>query len=454
MRAFKSRKYRYLCAAGTAGSGKTFLTLGIIHNLCRKIPGSRFFIGRKSEKNLKQTTIPSYFEMKRKSKSVNVSKMNGMSAKYTNGSEILFIWCDITKDPDLNNVRGLEVNGGLFEEANQIDKKYFEVAKSRVGRWRPNICPSFILLNLNPSVGWVKDTFYDNWVSNTMPEGYFFMEFTEDDAGQCSGEEYVKSLQDLAPEEHGRFVKNRWDYSTVPNQLISYEWYKQCIAPEPETTMNDFVLGATDPAWEGDDSTVFARMHNDHIGWWEDYPKQDPDLSGKIAHERIKMFHVKPRNWIVDPIGVGSATVLKLRNDLHYEPDMFYAGSASTDMFGVLPCFNKRSEAHWLLGEAMRKQEITFTHNINFQKQCLAVRYFIDDKKIRILAKKEMKADLKMSPGMLDCGMMLIHKKKTECGDMGIEIFDRQMQKQHDTRSSSRAVRERREAVRRMRTME
>jgi hypothetical protein len=413
-----------------------------------EIPGVRFFIGRKSEKNLKQTTIPTYLEVKRKSKTSNTSALVGMNAKYFNGSEILFIWCDETKDPDLNNVRGLEVNGGLFEEANQISKRYFELAKTRYGRWRPELCPSFLMLNLNPSLGWVKDLFYTNHANGTLPPRHYFMEFDEKDALDCSGAAYVDGLADLAPQEHSRFVKNNWDYSEVPNQLISYEWYKQCmVAEDPQIIITDRALGVTDPAWEGDDSTVFARMHANHIGWWEEYPKQDPDFSGVLAHERAKSFHVKQGDWIVDPIGVGSATVLKMRNDLNYEPDMFYGGSPSTNMFGVLETFNKRSEAHWLLGEAMRQNEITFTHHPDFQKQCLAVRYFLDDKKIRILDKKELKKELHKSPGHLDCAMMLIHKWKTETSGLGAELMRRQNEKTQQQQSSGRAQRERAEAV-------
>jgi len=426
VRAFRSGSFKFFCAAGAAGSGKTFITLGILHLLCMKIPGVRFFVGRKTEKNLKQTTIPSYNEMKRKSKSFNESDIVDMTARYKNGSEIMFIWCDITKDPDLNNIRGVEVNGGLFEEANQIDKKYFETAKTRIGRWRPALCPSFLMLNLNPSLGWVKDLFFDNWISGTLPDGYYFEQFDIDDSAECSGNEYIKNLEDLAPQEYGRFAKNNWDYSSVPNQLISYEWYKQCVlADDPEINITDRALGATDPAWEGSDSTVFARMHGNHIGWFEEYPKQDPDDSGDLAAQHVRMYRIKPRDWIVDPVGVGSSTVLRMRKQNNYEPDMFYAGSPSTDMFGVLPCFNKRSEAHWLLGECMRLGEISFTHHPDFQKQCLAVRYFLDDKKIRIGDKKSIKNEIHMSPGRLDCAIMLTHKWKTESGSQMSEIFAR-----------------------------
>lgn len=152
-KAFRSGKYRYLCAAGTAGSGKTFITNGLLHVLCCEIPNLRFAVFRKSEKLLKQTTIPSYKRMKFESRSVGESIVEDMRAQYKNGSEILFNWADVRGDPDLNNIRGLEVTGVLFEEANQIDKRYFEAAKMRVGRWNNHLCPAFIFLNLNPSLG-------------------------------------------------------------------------------------------------------------------------------------------------------------------------------------------------------------------------------------------------------------------------------------------------------------
>jgi hypothetical protein len=121
---------------------------------------------------------------------------------------------------------------------------------------------------------------------------------------------------------------------------------------------------------------------------------------------------------------------------------MFYGGSPSTNMFGVLETFNKRSEAHWLLADAMRLNEITFTHHPDFQKQCLAVKYFLDDKKIRIPDKKLMKKEIHMSPGRLDCAMMLIHKWKTENNDLMSSLTERQLDRSTSV-SSSRAVRDR-----------
>ena len=135
-------------------------------------------------------------------------------------------------------------------------------------------------------------------------------------------------------------------------------------------------------------------MHGNHIGWWEEYAKQDPDFTGDLAAARAKEFHIADDDIVVDPVGIGAATVLRLRNQHNVEPDMYYSGQPATDSQGILAIFNKRSEAHWMLREALRKEEITLEHHPSFQKQILAIRYTVDEKKIRILDKKSIKKDI------------------------------------------------------------
>ncbi|MBL8013100.1 MAG: hypothetical protein JNN05_04565 [Candidatus Omnitrophica bacterium] len=424
-KAFFSGSYKYLCAAGTAGSGKSVLTIGDLHYLAKKISGLRFAVIRKSEKNLKLTSIPTFNKVKMLSRSVNSSVIVDMSARYPNGSDILFIWADPTKDPDLDNVKGLELTGALIEEANQIDRRYFEILKTRIGRWNNHKCPAFILLNLNPSLGWVKEVFYDNFINNTLPPEYFFMQFDKRDAEKAAGREYVKQLEDLPPEEYRRYVQNNWDYSEIPNQLVQYEWYKQCIAPQPEIDPLIRAIGAIDPAWEGDDATGFGFMHGNHMGWWESYDKQDPDYSGDLGYQRAQEHFVKRGDLIVDPIGVGAATALRLSR-LKFEPDLFYAGSPPVNTYGLLEAFNKRSEAGWLFREALRNEEITITHDPDFQRHVLAMRYSIDEKKIRIRPKDEVKKEIGESPTYFDLAQMLTHKWKTTNGELAKQLFERQ----------------------------
>lgn len=446
--AFRSRNFRYLCAAGTTGSGKSFVTIALLHFLCRMIPELRFAVIRKTDKNLKLTSIPTYKNIKSKTRSKGDSMVVDMTARYRNGSEILFIWADTSKDPDLDNVKGLELTGALIEEANQIDKRYFDILKTRIGRWNNEKCPPFIMLNLNPSLGWVKDLFYDNFINDTLPQGHYFQEFNVDDAMDCSGSEYVKVLDDLPDEEKKRYVFNRWEYQDIPNQLIKYEWYKNCcVVPEeePEIDINQRTMLAIDPAWEGKDETGFGMMNGNHIGWFETYDKQDPDMSGIIGVEKAREYRIEEDDVIIDNIGVGASTVLKMRNDLKFYPDLFFSGGPIIDIGGFLKCENKRAEAHWLLRECLRNEEITVTHSLKLQKQYLAATYTTDNKKVKITEKKIIAQDAGGSPTLLDLSVMLCHKYKTTTSGLTSELFDKQL-RVHLKTAMTRAEKERFEA--------
>ena len=425
MDAFRSGVFRYMVAAGSAGSGKSIICLGILHILCCNISGLRFAIIRKTEKNLKQTTIPSYKKIKRLTHSDGDSIIVDMVAKYPKtGSEILFVWADIAKDPELNNIRGLELTGALIEEANQIDVKYFHLLKTRIGRWNNHKCKQFILMNLNPSLGWCKDLFYDKWSDGSLQQNTYFEEFWVTDNDSLDPD-YVEGLEDLPDEEYKRFVKNCWDYSDIPNQLIKYEWYKQCIFDEYSIGKADRGILAIDPAWEGDDDTVFGRMHGSHLGWWESYQKQDTTTTGLLGIERAHEFNIAEDDTLVDPIGVGVGTVDTMRFNKFY-PNLFYAGSPASDIQGLLALFNQRSEGHWLYREALRKQDITITHHPKLLKQSLAVKYSVDEKKIRVRPKAEIKKDIHESPGLLDVAMMLTHRHITSEGGLALPAWTTQ----------------------------
>lgn len=450
MDAFRSGVFRYLVAAGSAGSGKSIIGLGILHILCSNISGLRFAIIRKTEKNLKQTTIPSYKKIKALTRSEGDSVIVDMVARYPKtGSEIVFVWADIAKDPELNNIRGLELTGALIEEANQISVKYFHLLKTRIGRWNNHKCKQFILLNLNPSLGWCKDLFYDKWADGSLPKNTYFEEFWVHDNDSLDPD-YVEGLEDLPDEEYKRFVKNCWDYSDIPNQLIKYEWYKQCILDEYTIGKADRPLLGIDPAWEGDDDTVFGRMHGSHMGWWEAYKKQDTTTTARLGIERSIEYHIDENDIVVDPIGVGVGVIDTFRDNKYY-PDLFYAGAPASDLQGLLALYNKRSEGHWLFREALRKQEITIQHHPSLQKQALAVKYSVDEKKIRIRPKAEIKKEIHESPGHLDVAMMLTHKHFTTEGGLASLLLSRQATEVMGAQMLTRAQRERRDQIKRNR---
>jgi phage terminase large subunit len=446
---FRSGKFNEMMIAGSAGSGKTFICLGLLHILCCNISGLKFAVIRKSEKNLKQTSIPSYNKMKRLTKSVNDSKIIDMAARYKNGSEILFVWADISKDPDLDNVKGLEIDGALIEEANQIDIKYRNILKTRIGRWSNKIKP-FLLLNCNPSANWVKEEYYDPWENDILPEGRYFKQLSTIDNRHLS-REYLDNLETLPEEEYARYVQNVWNYIDNPHQLIKYEWYKQCVIDQYEELKTARNLLACDVARFGDDKTIIGRMSDNHMGWWEDYSKQDTVVTAGLLKIRRKEFNVHPKDVIVDAIGVGAGTVDACNHgEDSFLPFQFLAGIPSTKVYNIFRFYNLRSQVAWEFRESLKNEEITVQHHPQLQKDCLAVEYDSDDKTLRVAAKKDIKKKLGFSPDYLDTAGMLNWRFKNSHKNNMHNMLTQQINKNESSlRGSSRARRERREARRR-----
>jgi len=450
--AFRSQKYLILVAAGTAGSGKSFTQIGLLHLLASELNNVRFAIIRKSEKNLKQTSIPTYNKVKAQSQSAHSSFMIQMTAKYPKtNSEILFIWADTTKDPDLDNIKGLELTGALIEEAPQIDKRYFDLLKTRVGRWNNQSIKPFIMLNLNPSLGWCRDLFYDKWINRVLPDNTYFEQFDVEDLndlvkGGILTADYTQTLKDLPEEEYRRFVENNWNYSEITNQLIRYEWYKNCCVEQPYVLKTDRSIMAVDVAWDGSDATGFGQMHGNHMGWWEEYASQDPGETGHHAINRAAEYGVKPEDVIIDAIGVGAGSVFTMRENKFY-PSLFIAGETPSLVEGYLKTANKRAEAHWLLREALRKEEITLTHHPKLQKHLLAAEYDVTDKVIKIEPKEKIKAKVHESPTFLDLAAMLAHRYYTTGDDLSRRLIQRQLTQRIEPKVTTRAERERRSII-------
>jgi hypothetical protein len=107
-------------------------------------PGSRWVVARCQWEDLKRTTLPTFFKLcppqmynrGRRADSEKVLQLN-------NGSEILWMHLD---DPETENViKGLEINGFLLDQAEDIREEIFDLLMSRLGRWDKALVPQWLL---------------------------------------------------------------------------------------------------------------------------------------------------------------------------------------------------------------------------------------------------------------------------------------------------------------------
>jgi len=411
---YKTGKYKIFALGGGTGSAKTMGILMLINAICESLPGVRIAVFRKSEKNIKDNTLPSFRKMLALlGKKVSVVDLE---ARYSNGSKIIFRWADISKDPDCDNVKGGEYTIIFFNEANQIDRKYISIAKTRVGRWNEitvndkkiKIKPA-IFLDFNPTNNWVKEDYYDKHIDSTLPEDTFFQLSLPTD-NQFLDKDYLEMLETLPEAEYNRFVKGNWEYNDDPNQLIKFDWIKanltepntQSNLTEPNTQANH---AGVDIAREGNDKSIISYRFNNIQTRLEEINTQNLEVAGDIVMTRAKEYNIEPTQIIADKVGVGGGLIDHCRHN-NFMIKEYSGGDASTDKTGLFLFKNKRAESHWQFREMLRLDEIKILNNPELIKELSNIRYFVKDKYIQIEAKAEFKKRLGKSPDYSDATIM------------------------------------------------
>lgn len=216
-----SNRYRFLAFGGAIRGGKTICALLAVATLCKVFPGSRWAIVRKDLPSIKRNVLPAYGKVRGWfSGFLGPVNRSDWTAQAANGSEIVFFTESLDEDPDLDRWKGLEVNGFVLEEANELAEKSFAKAIERAGAWIipsdtatgavRNQPPPFILLTFNPASNWVRHTFYDPWKHGALKAPFYFQPSTVADNPHLPAE-YLENLKTLPPNEYKRFVEGDWD---------------------------------------------------------------------------------------------------------------------------------------------------------------------------------------------------------------------------------------------------
>jgi hypothetical protein len=132
--ALASGEYLYLMFGGAIKGGKTILLLSIVIVLCKIFPGSRWAIVRKDLPRIKKNVLPVWEKVRPKNFIGELNRQE-MTASCANGSLVLFFAENIDRDPDLDRWKGLDVNGFVLEEANELHENSYNKAIERAGSW-------------------------------------------------------------------------------------------------------------------------------------------------------------------------------------------------------------------------------------------------------------------------------------------------------------------------------
>ena len=272
----------------------------------------------------------------------------------------------------MNRWRGLEVNGFVLEEANELQERSFLKAIERAGAWIiPNgkaFPPPIIMLTCNPAQGWVKQRFYNPWKMGALSIPYYYLPARADDNPYVP-EEQKRSWRELPEAEYKRFVEGDWDVSDDPRQLVKFEWIHQAL--NAETQGGGSKMGI-DVARYGDDKTVFAYMIGDALIDIEEYDGYSIDRTSDTAGARIQERAIPADMVGVDVVGLGAGVADNLRGAGYNVRDIV-SGAAAVEIKGETTAYsfkNLRSQMWWYTREKLRRGDV-----------CLSVRHqkLIDD---------------------------------------------------------------------------
>ena len=205
-----SNNYNFIMYGGSIRGGKTFAGLGALLLLCKMYPKSKWCVVRSTLQTLKLNTIPSFTKICPTS---FVKKYNQemQTVTFQNDSQIIFLGENYVDDKELNRFKGLEVNGFLLEEVNELQQKTFYKCIERAGSNIIDKQPKpLILATCNPTNNWVKELIYNKWKTETLPNNWLYIPSKITDNPFIPAD-YLESLKSMPRYEYEVFVNGNWD---------------------------------------------------------------------------------------------------------------------------------------------------------------------------------------------------------------------------------------------------
>lgn len=340
-----------LLYGGGAGAGKSFVVCQICVLFSKMYPGVRIFVGRRTLKSLKQSTIATLVGKVHPVMGVKMSDyalhFSDMTLDYKNGSKIIFGELEnLPSDPDYSRWGSLETDFGVIEEAGEVTSTALSIIKSRTGRGvlaSEHGIPGFVVATCNPSQNFLKSQFYEpyeklgggdyqKWAIGDVdikgekkPAYRAFLRATAYD-NPFLPQSYIDNLMSL-PEVQKKRLFGNWNYADEDNMLFKSGLIEKAITyelPTGEEGFNKFI--GTDVAAGSGDRTVYTLIDNgvvvtqkvsDVTANWD--KKNEQPLFRLMADELIEFaqrngFTPKfARRIAVEGNGIGQALITTLK---------------------------------------------------------------------------------------------------------------------------------------------
>jgi phage terminase large subunit len=296
---------------GAAGGGKSYFGCYWVLKWALKCPSTRWLIGRSELKNLKKTTLNSFFEVCKEQglKADSHFRYNAQDSTIylPNGSQIILAdLFSYPSDPEFDSLGSLEITGAFVDEAPQITEKAKNIVKSRIRyKLRDFKRVPKLLMCGNPSKNWAYSEFYRASKEGTIKADRKFIQALVTDNPYIDPS-YIESLRGLDKNSRARLLDGDWEYDDDPATLIDYEKILDCFT-------NDFLVSGDgyitcDVARFGSDKTVIGIWHGFNCKLFS-YKQQSVAQVAAIISDLQRQYQIPNSRTIADEDGVGGGVV-------------------------------------------------------------------------------------------------------------------------------------------------
>ena len=408
LKQLKSGTAKEILYGGAAGGAKSWTGAAWLTFMCECYPETRWFVGRESLKDLRNSTYESFLKVF-KAYGIECWRYNASDyyILFANGSRIDFLELKYYPSDQLYERFGsFEYTGGWIEEAGEINFGAYDVLKTRIGRHhndKYNIRP-ILFITCNPKKNWLYYEFFTPWKLKKLHSNKVFIQaFVQDNpAIESSYIEQLNSLSDKAKKE--RLLLGNWDYDDDPAALCEFDAILDMFTNDHVKPNGEKRLSA-DLAMQGRDRFV--------VGVWSGLIVDvimDKEISdGKTIEKDLKGIMIQKSvphsKTVVDSDGLGAYLESYLTGIKE-----FHGGGKAVDQKEFA---NIKSECGYKLAEKINKREIKIICNQE-QKQRIIEEVGVlksndvdaDESRKRIIKKDVMKELLGRSPDYLDMLIM------------------------------------------------
>lgn len=245
---------------GGAGGGKSYLGCVWLGVVCLTYPGSRWVLARAVLKNLKATTLLTFFEVLRDTFNLQRDidfwyKETAGVITFFNGSEVyLKDLFQYPSDPEFDSLGSTEYCGGFIDEGSQVTRVAKETLLSRF-RYKLDEfgIVGKLLVCTNPTKGWCYSDFYKPWRDKHETETRKFIQALANDNEHLPAS-YVNSLGRRDEFTRKRLLLGDWEYDASDAVLFPYDNILNAFTNEFAETGDKYI--SADIALKGSDLMV------------------------------------------------------------------------------------------------------------------------------------------------------------------------------------------------------